>query len=102
MRSNRGLSVYIFNLTPPTLKERAYAKTCRPPSKYWLDVYLTSNNAARSPFTVKGMGDSILLVLLSEYIRDISSAPGGQLSFHAFQETVCSVLYNQQDSLQER
>ena len=91
-----------FQFDAPNVVKRAYAKTCRPPSKYALDVYLTSNNAAGSPFTVKGMGDSILLVPSSERIRDISPAPRGQLSFHPFRETVCSFLYNQQDSLQER
>lgn len=41
-----------FQFDAPNVVKRAYAKTCRPPSKYGLDVYLTSNNAARSPFTV--------------------------------------------------
>lgn len=102
MCSNRGFERLYFQFDAPNVVKRVYAKTCRPPSKYGLDVYLTNNNAAGSPFTVKGMGDSILLVPSSEHIRDISSAPGGQFSFHAFQETICSFLYNQQDSLQER
>ena len=63
---------------------------------------LTRNNAAGSPFTVKGMGDSILLVPSSEHIRDISSAPGGQVWFHSLQETLCSFLYNLQESFEEQ
>ncbi len=90
-----------FQFDGPNVVRRAYAKACKSPNAQSLHMYLTSNNAAGSPFTVKGMGDRILLIPSSEHIRDISSAPGGQVSFHAFQETVCSFLYSPHESLEE-